>query len=398
MTASAFFTKDTCPSRKAPDFTRPGFCVLGAAFDDVSMSEVLQLVKRAADPVDRRRLVISTPNVNQVVASQSDAGFRDSIARSDLVVVDGMPLVWLARLLGVKGVCRLAGSDLFEQMEQGGAGQMRVFFFGGPDGVAEGASELLNQKPGPLQGVGGLSPGFGTVADMASDEKMKAINAADADFVVVALGAVKGQHWIDATQDRMMAPVVSHLGAVVNFVAGTVRRAPRIMQVTGFEWLWRIMEEPTLWRRYFNDGKALAGLLTARVLPLVLKRASMAVREALPARVSVFERTGGKLVVLTGDWCNDDAPTMGKLLNSLTEQPQHIDIKVTGVRFMDHRVVAQLLRLRGFQQSMGMRFHMHGAQSDLMSVLRMHCAEHLVDTMGVGVQPALQVVTSAVPV
>jgi len=89
---------------------------------------------------------------------------------------------------------------------------------------------------------------------------LQAINASQADFLVVALGAKKGQAWILHNLEHLQVPVVSHLGAVVNFVAGTVQRAPAAWQRAGLEWLWRIKEEPALFGRYWNDGLALFGL------------------------------------------------------------------------------------------------------------------------------------------
>jgi N-acetylglucosaminyldiphosphoundecaprenol N-acetyl-beta-D-mannosaminyltransferase len=107
---------------------------------------------------------------------------------------------------------------------------------------------------------------------MSGEETIARINASGADFVLVALGARKGQAWIERNRSRLAAPVISHLGAVVNFVAGTVNRAPRWMQRSGLEWLWRIREEPGLWRRYWNDGIAFLALLFGRVLPFALWR------------------------------------------------------------------------------------------------------------------------------
>jgi N-acetylglucosaminyldiphosphoundecaprenol N-acetyl-beta-D-mannosaminyltransferase len=118
--------------------------------------------------------------------------------------------------------------------------------------------------------VGYESPGFGSVDDFSDGETIDRINAHGADFLVVALGAAKGQAWIQRNRERLRAPVISHLGAVVNFAAGTVSRAPEWMQRAGLEWLWRIKEEPALWRRYGRDARALLGLAFRRLLPHLL--------------------------------------------------------------------------------------------------------------------------------
>lgn len=248
-------------------------CVAGLPFDVLSLNEAVGHVCRAIQL--RQRLFLSTPNLNFLIAAQSDGVFRDSVIHSDLSVADGMPIVWLARLLGLPIRERVAGSTLFEVLRNG-SGQallgrpISVYFFGGPPGIAERAAQVLNAEGRFMTCVGHHCPGFGGVGEMSSTEVIEAINRSGADFLVVALGARKGQAWIEHNLPRLTVPVVSHLGAVVNFVAGTVERAPLVWQRLGLEWLWRIMEEPALFRRYWSDGLALLRLLATRILPLAL--------------------------------------------------------------------------------------------------------------------------------
>lgn len=223
---------------------------------------------------DGQRLFLSTPNLNFLVAAQRDEAFRASVLASDLSVADGMPVVWLARLQGTPLPERVAGSSLFDLLRRGAGQQVlgrpiKVYFFGGPPGVAERACAVLNAEHaagrGHMRGVGAQCPGFGPVGAMSPPEAIAAINASGADFLVVALGAQKGQAWIMHNLDRLTVPVVSHLGAVVNFVAGTVQRAPLAWQRLGLEWLWRIRQEPQLFRRYWSDGWALLRLVARAV-------------------------------------------------------------------------------------------------------------------------------------
>ena len=96
------------------------------------------------------------------------------------------------------------------------------------------------------------------------------INASDADFLVVALGAKKGQSWLRRNHGRLTIPVRAHLGATMNFYAGTITRAPLFFRRLGLEWLWRIKEEPMLWSRYLRDGIRLVTLMFSSVLPLAI--------------------------------------------------------------------------------------------------------------------------------
>ena len=96
--------------------------------------------------------------------------------------------------------------------------------------------------------MGSHYPGFGSLEDMSDAETISKINRSDADLLVVAIGLVRGQEWIVKNRERITIPVVAYLGAVINFEAGTVSRAPTAIRKFGLEWLWRIKESQN-WRR-----------------------------------------------------------------------------------------------------------------------------------------------------
>jgi len=251
------------------ELAREVICLFGLPFDVVTMGQTVRLVREAVG--SRQPLFLSTPNLNFLIGCQHDAAFRQSVLDSDLSVADGMPLIWMARWLGAPLPERVTGSGLFERLRDEppppGQAAIKVYFFGGPPGAAEAASLSLNAGALGMVCVGFETPGFGSVADMSTPDVLARINASGADFLVVALGAVKGQAWIQRNRAQLLVPVISHLGAVVNFAAGTVNRAPVWVQKSGLEWLWRIKEEPTLWRRYWGDAKALVSLMLGQLLP-----------------------------------------------------------------------------------------------------------------------------------
>jgi N-acetylglucosaminyldiphosphoundecaprenol N-acetyl-beta-D-mannosaminyltransferase len=108
------------------------------------------------------------------------------------------------------------------------------------------------------------------VEKMIDPSYLEQINTTGADFLLVALGGQKGQAWFMGNRQKLAVPVVSHLGSTVNFLTGTVRRAPAGLRRLGLEWLWRIGQEPHLAMRYLSDGTRLLGLLLGRVAPLGL--------------------------------------------------------------------------------------------------------------------------------
>jgi len=169
----------------------------------------------------------------------------------------------------------VAGSDIlhcvWKTSETIDGHPLKVFFFGGTSESSQKACTNVNQDyKRNVICVGHLCPGFGTVDEMSADAIINTVNAAKADFVIVALGARKGQSWIVRNMAKLDAPVISHLGATINFIAGSVQRAPQIWQQAGLEWCWRIKQEPHLARRYWVDFKGAFWLLFTRLLPLAI--------------------------------------------------------------------------------------------------------------------------------
>jgi N-acetylglucosaminyldiphosphoundecaprenol N-acetyl-beta-D-mannosaminyltransferase len=362
------------------DFDRDVYCLFGLPFDAVVMGQALERLHESAN--SRRSCFLSTPNLNFLIASQNDAAFRDSVVNSDLSVADGMPLVWMARLLGIPIRERVAGSGLFEGLLNSSAAYARpmsVYFFGGPPGVAESACRKLNETKRGLCCVGALSPGFGTVDEMSGDDVIAGINASGADFLVVSLGARKGQAWIERNRSRLSVPVVSHLGAVVNFVAGTLRRAPVWMQRAGAEWLWRIKEEPSLWQRYWRDAVGLGALVFWKLLPqLIGSRINQAVRKGRGyARIEV-----GKDIfrlILVGAIPDPIAPELRTLFRSVAQARQDVVVDCSEASFLGSGLFGLLLMLRKHQHAHSKSLRVTGVSARLRRWFRWSGVEYLID-------------------
>lgn len=328
-------------------FSRSLHMILGLPFDAVCMEDVIEQLKAHAET--RKRCFISTPNLNFLITARSDAAFRQSVFESDLSLADGMPIIWVARLLGVPLPGRVPGSGLIEALRTHPkfiARPLRVFFFGGEGGVAEKAYKQLNASPTGLVCVGAIDPGLGTAEELSNSAHIDAINAADPDFLIVALGAQKGQAWIVANADTLNVPIISHLGAVIKFIAGDVARAPKGIQFAGLEWLWRIQQEPGLWRRYYPDGIAFLRLLGACILPLVAwNRLHALWRRTGPiSTVGVISRKPNKLVVRFGSRLSiKNENEIRNVFENLAAETLPIDFDLSNVRYLDFSFLGQLL-------------------------------------------------------
>lgn len=359
----------------ATQFDREVVGLLGLPFDVVDMKMAVSVVRRAA--FTGQKCFVSTPNLNFVVAAQSDLSFRDSVIHSDLSLADGMPLVWVSKLLGLPIRERVPGAGLFDELGKHPSPPVTVHFVGGPAGIAQRAHERLNQSGcNGAVSVGYVDPGSCSMEGMSASNVIETVNHSMPQFIVVALGAKKGQRWIERNRDRLNAPVISHLGAVVNFVAGSIQRAPVAWQRLGLEWVWRIKQEPGLWRRYWRDGLHLLGLMLTRVLPHALFLRRDGPERHMPTVLSQCPSGQGVRLILGGAWTLDQLGPLRRVLKdlSLDAQGQRLTVDLTQVTHVDSHFIGLMMLAKGvFDQGLSLE----GASPQVAKVFRYHVADYL---------------------
>ena len=360
------------------DLSRDVYCVLGIPIDVCEIGSVVSDVEKAA--ATGRPFLISTPNVNFVVGAQSDFDFRETLIQSNLCPPDGLPVVWIARLVGVPIKNRIAGSDLFDALKNAriAMSPIKVFLFGGAKGIAAKASRELNAQPCGLYCVGSHYPGFCSVDQMSLDATINKINSSGADFLVVSLGAKKGQLWLQRNQHRLKIPVRSHLGAVINFQAGLIRRAPPIVRKLGLEWLWRIKEEPILWKRYLADGAKLFRLLITRVLPLILWTRWLKLEQGRDNLI-IKQIYGDESITLSllGSATARHADKIASAFRDATATRRRIVLDFSGTRAIDARFLGLLLMMRKTINGQGLSLTLIGLTRRLERIFRLNCLEFL---------------------
>ena len=274
----------------------------------------------------------------------------------------------------------------------GRLGRSRVVFYGGPPGIAAAARREINAESGALTALGDVDPGFGTVDDLGDSKFIAEVNDLDADMLILGLGA-KGKPWIDAHAHKVRRGVVTHLGAVLNFAAGSVRRAPLILRDLGLEWAWRILEEPVLWRRYGSDGMRLLWILATRLLPLWLDGLGGRVRGAgRQGRVAYPSLQGGTAVIAVAGPL--DAGVLGQLRSlfaDAAEQRRHIALDLTEATTLDTAAAGLLLLAYGMQLRMQRTIAIVGENRAIRRRLTWHgCGDlfqpqhHLSDAVAAG--------------
>ncbi len=235
--------------------------------------------------------VVVTPNLDHLRRCLKDIRFGALVAEADLVVADGMPLIWASRLQGTPLPERVAGSDLISSLSAAAAEKGRsIFLLGGAPNTAEGAARVLQQRHPNLKIAGTHFPPMGFEEDDKAIEAMIAqLQAAKPDIVYVALGSPKQELLIE--QLRRLLPQAWWLGVgnSFSFLCGHVPRAPLWMQKSGLEWAHRLIQEPRrLFKRYVVVGlpfavSMLAVAISQRAARRFSKRAEPAMLPPTPA-------------------------------------------------------------------------------------------------------------------
>ena len=361
------------PDRLLRDLQRDVHCLFGLPVDNLTMAQTKALLRERCK--QEGNTVLATINVNWVAQSLREPTFREAIINSDLVVLDGKPLLWLAQLLGCPMRETVPGSTLIQELLKEPSEQaLTIFLFGGEGDAAERAMLRINErKNGGLRAVGALNPGFGTVEEMSTDAIIDAINTTCPDFLLVALGAKKGTQWIEYNRDRLNAKVISHLGATINFLAGTIKRAPYILQRFGLEWVWRIVQEPKLFSRYSSDGFRILKVLVDR-FPLWLRyqvsrrRLSQRSRE-FSAQMEVREGA----TILTIGPCpqvGHDSP-LRELIYRAALTDKDISLDFYSTKYVDSASSGLLLLLKNHQKRKRKKLTLNNMQGGVKKIFRL---------------------------
>lgn len=231
------------------------FCVLGVRIDAVQIPDVIEVLEKWIARREGSRLVAVT-GMHGVMEAQHCDEFRKVLGEADLVVPDGMPLVWLGRKAGFSLARRVYGSELMETFcgKTASYGH-RHFFYGGAPGVAEQLASTLRDRFLGLEVAGTFSPPYRALTEAEDRCVVERINAAGADVLWVGLSTPKQERWMWEHRDKLNVPVMLGVGAAFDFLSQRIRPAPHWMREHGLEWLYRLGTEPRrLWRRYLVYG------------------------------------------------------------------------------------------------------------------------------------------------
>jgi N-acetylglucosaminyldiphosphoundecaprenol N-acetyl-beta-D-mannosaminyltransferase len=226
--------------------------IVGTPIDFVDMEPMIERLVGAA--CQRQFFQVATVNLDFLVHSQRDHEVGNILSETAINIADGAPVVWAGRLVGLRGISRVAGADLVPRlMGRAAAEGLRVFFLGGEHGAAFEASRRLEARYPGLE-VAVMEPPRAPLEQMDDVSILSQIEAVRPHILLVAFGHPKQEKWI--YRNRHSLPLVSiGVGCCFDLIAGRQSRAPRWVRALNMEWGYRLVSEPhRLVGRYSVDA------------------------------------------------------------------------------------------------------------------------------------------------
>ncbi|SUY37042.1 N-acetyl-mannosamine transferase [Clostridium perfringens] len=227
---------------------------LNIEVDNITMNEAIDRAEELI--IKKKPSYVVTPNVDHIVKLENDKEFQEVYKYADLILTDGMPLIWISKIKGNPIKEKISGSDFFPKLcERAAKKGYSIFLLGAAEGVATKAAKNLKEKYEGLNIVGTYSPSYGFEK---KDDEIKMIiemvNKAKPDILAVGLGAPKQEKFLHKYRNDLNVPISLAIGASIDFEAGNINRAPKWMQNCGLEWFYRLCKEPKrMFKRYLVD-------------------------------------------------------------------------------------------------------------------------------------------------
>jgi N-acetylglucosaminyldiphosphoundecaprenol N-acetyl-beta-D-mannosaminyltransferase len=240
--------------------------LLGSPFDRVGMQSTIdQCVAWCQGP--RVAHTVITLNAALLCMMRRDEELRAACRGGDLIVADGVPVLWTSRLAGVSLPERVAGVDLTERLlAEGAARGLSAYFLGARPEVVRSLADYCRRKHPGLR-VAGYRDGYFTPADHAGI--VAEIARLAPDMLFVGMPSPFKETWCQRHRDALGVPVIVGVGGTFDVLTGYVRRAPRALQSVGMEWAWRLAMEPRkMWKRYLSTNTEFLGLAAREICRL----------------------------------------------------------------------------------------------------------------------------------
>jgi N-acetylglucosaminyldiphosphoundecaprenol N-acetyl-beta-D-mannosaminyltransferase len=350
---------------------RNSVAVLGVPFDNVSMDEALAFFEEKINQDGFHQ--VATANVDFLMHAIRDPELQDILCSCDLVVPDGMPILWAARMMGLQLKERVCGVDLVPRLAALAAERgYGMYLLGATDQSSRRAAEFLKQSFPTLRIVGRYSPPCASLAEMDHEAILSRIERAKPDILLVAMGNPKQEKWLAMHRDRLRVPLCMGVGGSLDFLAGTISRAPRWMQHSGLEWLHRVCQEPSrLTRRYLHDA---AGLV--RHLPPQLAVSATQPKKPLASAVQIHDVGSALVIMVHGDLTPELLTQFDQRGWEQDLDARHVILDLAGAAYLGPDSLGALIHLMTTMRRKKRQLWLADLPGHILRVLRTARLEH----------------------
>lgn len=306
--------------------------IMGIPVNNLRMNETVDRVMKMVDQyrIDHKKRLVATANVDFIInahnrkAKQNGGKLLNILRKADLVTADGMPLVWLSKILGRPLKERVTGADMVPALARKAAKEGKsIYLFGGNNGSAKKTAEILSEENPMLKIAGVSSPMIDMEDNLENKIEIARINITKPDVLLIALGNPKQEIWHERYKKYMKVPVSIGIGGTFEFIAGDTSRAPEWMQKHGLEWMYRMMQDPgRLIKRYMIGLFAFNLMVLPQIimnsLTVFARRFISTPKKASPQKLGVIGMTAQPiwhhLSRIPGVWLEHNPATDTQLL------------------------------------------------------------------------------------
>ncbi len=377
--------------------------ILGVPVDNFTLDSAVQrIISFISDfKIDKRPRQVATVNVDFLVNSLSWSSSKtarhpellDILRSADMVTADGMPIVWLSKLLKAPLKERVTGADLVPALskvvEKMGHS---IFFLGGRGDIGQQAADKLKAQHPDLNIAGVYSPFVYTEGEEMLDSKeqdeeiIKRINETKPDILLIGFGNPKQELWFNRNKHKLNAAVTIGIGGTYEFIVGNVSRAPIWIQNSGMEWVYRITQDPKrLWKRYVIGLSKLSALtlpmLSRSFLHHTKNKSLIQSKQVFSSVIKPGSNLNEVKIILSKKLTSDSMQIFIKHSNGYSIKCKKVILDYTDVEFIDSNALGMLVRFYKRLQNKGIEILSDGlVNKDIIDLFKVNHMWNLLNT------------------
>jgi N-acetylglucosaminyldiphosphoundecaprenol N-acetyl-beta-D-mannosaminyltransferase len=342
-----------------------GVTITGVPLDNVTMDSAINRIHEYIQEGGFHQ--VATANVNFLANSLRHPELQRVLGTCDMVVPDGMPLIWISKHLHMPLQERVTGVDMVPRLARLSAENgYGIYVLGDTEASSSAAIKELERLYPGVRVVGRHCPPYAPLDEMDNADILRRIRVARPDILLVAFGNPKQEIWLARHRHLLHVPVAVGIGGSLNMIAGIVPRSPENFQRLGIEWLYRASREPgRLLSRYFSDFCTLLVPMVKQVIAIARQGERKPFTSGAAAQLS-----GTTLIPIAGGLSSSDCPELEEQIALSRLGNSHVILDLAGLTYLDSVAITQIIRLASRLHHSGSGLWLVNARPAVLRVLR----------------------------